>query len=122
MKNYLFIVLLCVSLFSCSTTSEQKLLNDANTYMKTEFSKKLKDPASFEKVDAIIFDTVFVSDLKSGTIEENTKTFPTGIASIKILYTYRAKNGFGALDVYETTLRYFPTGGCGGNGKPCFVN
>lgn len=101
-------ILFGVSMCSCSSTPEQQLISKVDKYMSTEFVKNLKDPSSFQKVSCMVFDTMTVEKYKAKYNKDAGSEFKNGILHIKLSYTYRAKNGFGALDMYETTVRYYP--------------
>jgi len=150
MKKLLLIVIVSVSLFSCSQTPKEKLLSRVDKMANTELVPNLKDPKSFEKKE-VTLDTITtkkwilemmnsnVDRMKENLDHSNTwidldlakakeymneniplkkendslaevlkHTSDTSIVRIEINYYYRAKNGFGALDVQNTKFCYIP--------------
>lgn len=123
MKNYLFVVLLGLIMFSCKSEDE-KVLSKVDSYFKKELVKNLKYPQSFEKVSSVItrrtisneFDTENLKyykklndQIKVDSIQNKINNTPDNfVCCYFITYTYRAKNGFGGLDVYERDFRFDP--------------
>lgn len=123
MKNYLFIVLLGLIMFSCKNEDE-KVLSKIDSYFKKELVKNLKDPQSYEKVSSVITRKIISNDfdtenlnyykklndqIKVDSIQNKINNTPDDFVSCYfITYTYRAKNGFGGLNVYEKDFRFDP--------------
>lgn len=111
MKKLIVLFIICIFIVSCSSTPEEKLIKTIDNLVEKEFVPKLKDPLSYEKVSAMIFDTATVAKWIIKYPEDSTKMkneYPNGIMCIKVSYTYRAKNSFGALVLEEKTFRYYP--------------
>lgn len=145
MKKLLFV--LTASIFMVSCSQEEKLITKLEDHLK----QKLKDPSSYERINAKL-DTVYVVDnlessikylesslqLNQSTLsilnysdepeayndyknkvemdkkmiselkEKQSKADPNEIFQIYGLFEYRAKNGFGALNVGTTKVWYNP--------------
>jgi hypothetical protein len=121
----LFVVLVSLVMFSCKTkTEDENVLSKVDKYVKTEFVKNLKDPGSFEKVSCVItrksvtkeFDTKNLDyykkendQVKVDSIQSKINSTPDNfVGAYWITYTYRAKNGFGGLDVFTQEFRFDP--------------
>lgn len=131
MKKILFA---CLLLAGCSSP-QNEIIAKGETYLK----ENLKDPSSYEKIESTIIDTTTYTAyftlwskldsleyeaaklsgseaavrIRKETYDVTKKQLadakPGEIRHIQIYYKYRAKNGFGALDIHEQKLLYFPS-------------
>ena len=118
----IFLFLPFLTLISCEPSSKVKissLENQAEEFLKPT----LKDPSSYQKISSEVLDTVkmsksleedvnvLISQDSTNKLIAELKANPAkdSLAYIRIRCKYRAKNSFGALEINEAIIYYFPT-------------
>jgi hypothetical protein len=119
MRLFLLIIL-SVVLISCSRSPEEQLREETRAYIKAEILPQLKDPGSYQEASIIIIDTLTSRDRVTETTEALFRNRPEerqalidsaandDVSCIVIEHKFRAKNGFGALDLGGYIYRYHP--------------
>lgn len=110
MKKTLLGAILLFSVMSCTTNSK------IDSEIDKKMSETLKDYSSYEPMETKITDTIYVGAIAKSEINDPvnlrhpsvTKTAKfrklensKEVISYIVSHKYRAKNGFGALDIYE---------------------
>ena len=105
---------------SCTNSPEEQLLDETRAYIKAEILPQLKDPDSYQEASITVIDTLtsrdWVTEHTAALFRHDPEKRQALIDSaanddvscIVIEHKFRAKNGFGALDLGAHVYRYHP--------------
>jgi peptide deformylase len=119
MKLFIVIVV-SVVVISCSRSPEDELKEETRAFINAKILPQLKDPGSYQEASITIVDTLTSRDrviestsaLYSDHPEKRQELIDSAanddVECIVIEHKFRAKNGFGALDLGGYIYRYHP--------------